>query len=565
MAVDYQALGGNAQAPFTLKIHRGEGMALLAMDWKNGQPPDDFVGFAIEYREPGSQRFQISRNRLNFEGAPNPFGDRTFPSLSAPIQKFRWIVFPFNADLTGEFDFRVTAMFMDGDGMLSQGDSQTAGLALSTETFPGKLNVTFTRGYVASQAFVDKYAQHGPISNLLPGASKDGPDFVPTHPQAAEALPWMGFEARREILALLDQAIADPTAQVRVVAYDLSVKEVIDRLVQLGPRLKIIIDDSGDHEEAHSGESQAEAKLIASAGAGNVKRQHMGRLQHNKTIIVDGAVKRGVYGSTNFTWRGFFVQSNNAVVVTGAKAIAPLKQAFEDYWRQDGFKASPSSQWHDLQIAGVDAKVTFSPHGSSDERLQEVAADIGSAKTCLLYSLAFLSQTPGEVTDAIVAATQGDLFVYGMSDKRTGIELHKPDGNPAPVYFKRLTGNLPPPFKPEPNTGTGTNMHHKFVVLDFNTADARVWCGSYNFSRSADRTNGENLLLIRNRKIATAYMVEALRIFDTYHFRVAMSEAKKQDGKPMHLRKPPVLSGKEPWWKEDYTDPVKVRDRELFA
>ena len=32
MASDFQVSGANASAPFTLKIHRGEGMALLAMN-----------------------------------------------------------------------------------------------------------------------------------------------------------------------------------------------------------------------------------------------------------------------------------------------------------------------------------------------------------------------------------------------------------------------------------------------------------------------------------------------------------------------------------------------------
>jgi len=156
MAVDYLAEGKNAAAQFTLKVHRGEGMALLAMNWKHGQPSDDFVGFGIQYREPGSQFVLTARNRLNFDGAPNPKGDRSFPTLAAPVQKFRWIVFPFNADLPGKFDFKVTPIFMDEDGMLGEGESQIASLALSTETYPGKLNVTFTRGYVASQAFVDR-------------------------------------------------------------------------------------------------------------------------------------------------------------------------------------------------------------------------------------------------------------------------------------------------------------------------------------------------------------------------------------------------------------------------
>lgn len=562
MTVDYLANGTNAAAKFTLKVHRGEGMALLAMNWKHGQPPDDFVGFGIQYREPGSPFFLTARNRLNFDGTPNPNGDRSFPTLAAPVQKFRWIVFPFNADLPGKFDFKVTPIFMDENGMLGEGESQIASLALATETYPGKLNITFTRGYVTSQAFVDRYESSGKIATLLPRKAADGPGFVPTHPKADEALAWMGFEARREILALLDAAIADPGAKVSVVAYDLSERLVIEKFEALGARLRIIIDDSGEHKEPHSGEAQAQARLVASGA--QIKRQHMGRLQHNKTIVVDGAVKRGVYGSTNFTWRGFYVQSNNAILVTGADAIKPLLQAFDDYWQQSGYKSSESPKWHDLSVAGVDAKVTFSPHNETEATLDDIAHDIDSAQSSVLFSLAFLSQTPGAASEAVLRAVQGPLFTYGISDKRTGVELHKPDGNPAPVYFSRLTGKLPPPFKVEPSTGGGTNMHHKFVVIDFDKPSARVWCGSYNFSYSADCTNGENLLMIKDRKIATAYMVEALRIFDAYHFRVAMDSAKR-DGKPMVLRKPPALSGKAPWWKEDWTVQNKIRDRETFA
>ena len=128
----------------------------------------------------------------------------------------------------------------------------------------------------------------------------------------------MGFEARSAILEVLDQAIADKKAQVRVVAYDLNEPEVVSRLEKLGQRLKIIIDDSEDHGEPDSGETQAAERLSASAGADNVKRQHMCNLQHNKTIVVDGPkVQTVVCGSTNFSWRGFFVQSNNAMVLQG--------------------------------------------------------------------------------------------------------------------------------------------------------------------------------------------------------------------------------------------------------
>ena len=57
MNTGFQVEGTNDKALFTLKLHRGEGMTLLAMNWKNGRPPQDFVGFAIEYQEPGANQY----------------------------------------------------------------------------------------------------------------------------------------------------------------------------------------------------------------------------------------------------------------------------------------------------------------------------------------------------------------------------------------------------------------------------------------------------------------------------------------------------------------------------
>ena len=72
------------------------------------------------------------------------------------------------------------------------------------------------------------------------------------------------------------------------------------------------------------------------------------------------------------------------------------------------------------------------------------------------------------------------------------------------------------------------------------------------------------MLLIRDRRIAVSYVVEALRIFDHYHFRVAQQDAKKQ-AKQLMLAVPPRTPGETPWWDEDYTNARKIRDRELFA
>ena len=569
MAGEFQVSGQNAAALFTLKVHRGDGMALLGMNWKAGTPPKDFVGFGIEYREPGGDRFYALKNRIAFPGAGGKVDPNAYSTLRSPIQKFRWVHFPRNAELPGEFVYRVTPVFMNANDELSFGVTQEVAIELRRDTYPGILNVTYTRGFVSSQAFVDRYIAHGPISKLLPKSAATGLSFVPSHPRAADALAWMGFEARHAILETLDQAITDQ-AEVRVVAYDLSEPDVVSRLEQIGARLKIIIDDSAEHGDAHSGETQAANRLAVTAGAGNVKRQHVDNLQHNKTIVVDGpTVQKVVCGSTNFTWRGFFVQSNNAVVLYGQTAVGRFKDAFDDYWlREATFGTTLSATWRDLGLPGIDAKVAFSPHAPSNALLKTIAEDIKGTTSSLLYSLAFLYQTKGPIRDAVTRVTDDDdIFVYGVSDRKVGLALQKPDGNVKPVHSTALTKNVPEPFKSEPTAGNfGNRMHHKFVVIDFDQPTARVYTGSYNFSDPADNSNGENLLLIRDRRVAVSYMIEALRIFDHYHFRVVQEEAKgKKKRKKLQLQKPPRKAKEKPWWDEDYTDPRKIRDRLLFS
>jgi phosphatidylserine/phosphatidylglycerophosphate/cardiolipin synthase-like enzyme len=333
--------------------------------------------------------------------------------------------------------------------------------------------------------------------------------------------------------------------------------------------VRVVIDDSDDKGDPESAESQAEARLVATAGRANVKRHHMGDLQHNKTAFVDGPQTKTVLcGSTNFSWRGFYVQNNNAMVVRGAAAVTAFSAAFEGYWHHDdvkGFGQSGATELVDLGLAGIDARVAFSPHTKRDALLADIATDIGTATSSVLYSMAFLSQTTGAVTDALEKVTKDpEIFVYGIADKEVGgIDLQTPDSNEAPAFPVALDDNVPEPFKSEAKGGGGIRMHHKFVVIDFDKPTARVWMGSYNFSDPADGDNGENLLIVKDRRIAVAYAVEALRIFDHYHFRAKQQEAGAPDA--LVLVKPPAAAGELPWWDRYYTEPQRIRDREMFA
>ena len=565
----FQVTGTNPAAPFTLKIHRGEGMCLLAMNWSHGsRPPNDFVGFAIQYREPGNSQLFELQNRLTFVGA-DPKDPKLKGTLRSPIQKFRWVHFPRNAHKDGLFDYVVTPIFMDAGGDLRHGEPQTASLQLASETYPGALNVTFTRGFVSSQAFVDHFGND--LSGMLPPKNADGLSFTPTDRRRNEAYEWMGFEARKVILELLQAALDDATAEVRVVAYDLNLPDVLEPLKKLGKRLKIII-DNGDTKQHGMGSAENEAaKQLHDAGA-EARRGSMANIQHNKFIAVTGRTNKVVCGSTNFSWRGFFVQANNAVVLTGEEPVSHFMAAFDEYWRENApdFRKSPFADWKSVKIPGVNSLVTYSPHSDATRKMPEVIAAIDNTTSSLFYSLAFLYETRDKrLAEAIGRVVDNRTrFVYGMSDHDVaGLDIRKPDGNLAIVSPGALAGDLPEPFKSEPTGGGGTRMHHKFVVIDFNRPEARVYLGSHNFSPTADGNNGENLLCIRDRRVATSYMIEALRLFDHYHFRASMEKAAKNGAVPsaITLRKPPRAAGERPWFDEYYRDPQKKRDRLLFA
>jgi phosphatidylserine/phosphatidylglycerophosphate/cardiolipin synthase-like enzyme len=255
------------------------------------------------------------------------------------------------------------------------------------------------------------------------------------------------------------------------------------------------------------------------------------------------------------------------MIVHGASAVSAAAKAFEGYWQHNdvaGFGKSGATGLVELSLEGIDAQVAFSPHTSKDALLTKIGNDIGTATSSVLYSMAFLAQTSGAVRDALKKVTEDPtIFVYGIADREVGgIELQTPDANKPPTHPARLDKHVPEPFKSEESGGGGVRLHHKFVVIDFDKPTARVYLGSYNFSDPADRKNGENLVLVKDRRIAVAYAVEALRIFDHYHFRAAQEEA----GSPaaLTLAKPPVGDEK-PWWDSYYSDPQRARDREIFA
>ncbi|HKB79732.1 MAG TPA: phospholipase D-like domain-containing protein [Thermoanaerobaculia bacterium] len=552
----------------TVKLWRGERMCLAGMDVD--QPEDDFVGFSIEVRNPGSAGFFALRNRLNFSyptsAAEAVNGYRNFPSTEAPFQKFRWIDFPPDA-APGKYVYRVTKKHMAKNGTLTDGDAVQLDIALDPVTYSGFLDVGFTRNFASSQAYADRYGNNPAV---IPAKASGGLKF---HKLAGDVYPWLGFEAWDLIFGFLDAAVADPSISIDCFAYDLNEPDIVDRLTKLGPRLRAIVDDSGSHAGSSSAESQAAKRFRASAGKANVRRMHFRSLQHNKVFIAkrNGTPFQVLFGSTNFSFRGIYIQANNVLVCYAAEAAALFASAFELAFHDPAkFTADPiATQWHLVQVDGKPPlHFCFSPHSQPDLSLNPLGGAIDQATSSVLFSIAFLYQTKsGATREAIDRLMKKNVFSYGISDKSNSLVVRKPDGSIGIVDFAYLAANAPEPFKSEWSGGSGIHEHHKFVVTDFNLPTAKVFTGSSNLSPAGEKGNGDNLVMIEDPRVATAYAIEALRIFDHLHFRSRMQDAKQQPKKdPLVLFQPPSISGKAAWFAQSYESGTqKERDRLLFA
>jgi phosphatidylserine/phosphatidylglycerophosphate/cardiolipin synthase-like enzyme len=551
----------------TVKLYRGEGVALLAFDLEKEKATDDFVGFSVEVRYPGSSHWGALRNRLHFDDPPNLARPRSFKSTEAPFQKFRWVHVPTDVTGDGEFAYRVTSRYMDAAGQLSTGASVELSISLVPETIDGFVNVGFTRGFASSQAYADRFDNESGIlpEPGLPASANIEHDMAPFE----KHYDWLGFEVRRLITSLLDDVAADASLTLDAMMYESKEPDILRRMELIGPRVRALIDDHGEQGRDDSCETFS-AKRLQEAGA-QVKRAHFGRQQHNKVLIVhrNGNPVRVLAGSTNFALRGLYIQANNALLFDDEIIARKFSEVFEAYWLAPSrFRQNPLSQqwWVVRDVQDSKVSVCFSPHKDSPLSLGPVAAAIENAESSILYSMVFLSQLTGQVREALDELVDRSLFSYGTVQRTGQLAIRKPDGSLGVLPFAFLAENAPEPFKREwsgNTTGHSNMVHHKFVVTDFNGDDPTVYTGSSNMAHGGEKDNGDHLICIKDRKVAIAYAVEALRLFDHFHFRV---KAKDPDfPQTLRLQKPPT-HGEKPWFAAYYRNGhVKERDRLLFS
>jgi phosphatidylserine/phosphatidylglycerophosphate/cardiolipin synthase-like enzyme len=555
-------------------IYPGDNKILIAMSLDASAVNDtdkNLAGFAI-WRAYDGKPETVLPNRISFaKGAEWTDSDK------APFQKFRWVEVPENG-FAAPITYRVRALYFTGQGFATKAGPEVTVKVDPVKQLHSNFRPAFTRGYIASQAYTDKFQN----KDIRPAGPKK-PDFD-TKPFEAQ-YQWLGADARVALFDFIADCEKDTTAKVNVFAYDLDEPDVIAAICRMGKqgRLRAILDDAPLHSKpGKSGtmpiEIDSAKMIIAAAGAGNVRQGHFNRYQHNKVFIKRdsaGNAQRVIFGSMNFSVRGIYVQANNVVVVDDPSVAGMFAKAFDDAFQNNvkagPFQADPISKGYMVGSATDTAalpkfSLALSPHKDSSVSLGPMSDRIRKATSSVLFAVMEpTGQGPVLVSLREIAAVP-TVFSYGTVETNKGLAVQSPDGEMGIMTsFAALTKNVPEPFKKETDGGMGMHIHDKFVVVDFNGANPAVFTGSSNLAAGGEEANGDSLAMIEDAAIANMYAIEALATFDHFHFRKVMQTAKSNDalglwypGKP---NAPPTA-----WWKS-YYDPknIHMRDRLLFA
>ncbi len=275
---------------------------------------------------------------------------------------------------------------------------------------------------------------------------------------------------------------------VDVAIYSLSLTSIRDALIhaqERGVQVRVVM-------ESDNLDSSAPQKLIE-AGIPVLGDRREG-LMHDKFAVID---RSEVWlGSMNYTFSGTYEDNNDLIHVRSVKMAEDYTKEFEEMFLDDKFGTDvvPETPNPDFSIDGTHVEVYYSPDDGVASRVYDILTEAEKS----IYFLAF-SFTSDDLGQIIRTQAENGLDVAGVMDAD---------------QVKSNIGTEYDPFKQaglkvfvDGNKGL---MHHKTMIID----DRVVITGSYNFTRSAETRNDENLVVLYNPAIANFYMEEFNRIYN---------------------------------------------------
>lgn len=292
----------------------------------------------------------------------------------------------------------------------------------------------------------------------------------------------------------VDSLIADDllaaTEQVDIAAFEIASEPIVEALIALEARgIPVRIATDEDY-----GDNSAVRRLRRNGLS--VVEDKRGGFMHNKFVVIDN--KTVWTGSMNFTSSGAHCNNNAMVRLVSAEIAAnytaELTEMVED--RRFGPRSPNVTPNPAVVIGDVVIENYFAPEGKI---APIVAEKIRSAENEILF-LAF-SFTQNDIGGAMLEAAERGVPVRGVfetigAESTTSFYPYLAGENTRDIAV-RLDGN--------PNI-----MHHKAIIIDGET----TIFGSYNFTDSANSSNDENVLIVRDPEFASYFIEEFEAVWD---------------------------------------------------
>lgn len=274
---------------------------------------------------------------------------------------------------------------------------------------------------------------------------------------------------------------------IHIAAFEFNLTPVAEALIAAHRRgVEVLWFTDNEHGVGADSEAgRGQFALLQQAGI-QVRDDGRAGLMHNKFWIFDNQVVWT--GSTNATINDNFRNNNNVLVIELPAVAAIYEREFQELWAGQSGRTSPSTV--EDQFANVDGtplQIFFSPE---DYVLDRLIPLVESAQQSIRF-MAF-SYTHQELKTAMMRRFAAGVDVSGIFETR-GSETQY-SALPA-MFCARI------PTRQDGNPGT---FHHKVIVID----ERIVVTGSLNFSRNADESNDENVIIINSRKVARFYLEE---------------------------------------------------------
>ena len=289
----------------------------------------------------------------------------------------------------------------------------------------------------------------------------------------------------------LVEAIDAARLSIDVAAYSISLNSVRYALIRAherGVTVRVVMESSNM--------DRSDPQALIAAGIPIVGDGRQG-LMHDKFMVID---KSEVWlGSMNYTDSGTYDDNNNMIRIKSTKIAEDYSLEFKEMFEDDSFgpDVKPQTPNPTVTIDGTRVDIYFSP---DDGVLNALGLLLTNAEESI-YFLAF-SFTANELGAVVRQKKEAGLDVKGVMDE------------------EQIMSNAGTEFDPFQQKGVDVlidgnpgQMHHKLFIVD----EKIVAFGSYNFSRSAEESNDENLIIIYNPEIAKQFMLEFARVRSHAH------------------------------------------------